>query len=53
MCINFRLPVDWRGGWATPGVPDETLERGLLSEAAHQTPPGKRLVATEINLTLW
>ena len=33
--------------------PDETLERGLPSEAAQRTPPGKRPAGTEINPTLW
>jgi hypothetical protein len=44
--------VDWSGASVTPrgfSVTDETLERTLVSEAAHRTPPGKDAGGTEIN----
>jgi len=37
--------VDWSGA----SVTEETLERTLVSEAAHRTPPGKDAGGTEIN----
>jgi hypothetical protein len=46
--------VDWSGASVTPrgfSVTEETLERTLVSEAAHRTPPGKDVGGTEINLS--
>ncbi|KGR82449.1 hypothetical protein CD31_18610 [Lysinibacillus boronitolerans JCM 21713 = 10a = NBRC 103108] len=44
--------VDWSGASVTPrgfSVTGETLERTQVSEAAHQTPPGKDAGGAEIN----
>jgi len=50
--IMGYLMVDWSGASVTPrgfSVTEETLERALMREAAHRTPPGKDAGGTEIN----
>jgi len=47
--------VDWSGATVTPrgfSVTDESIQRTLVSEAAHRTPSGRDAGGTEINPSL-